>query len=55
MFVRGENISISSGEEAVIRIPALEGRIYIRGMQLFFDAGSREGSGCLYLVHSAPF
>lgn len=49
MFVRGENISISSGEEAVIRIPALEGRIYIRGMQLFFDAGSREGSGCLYL------
>ena len=49
MFVRGENISISSGEEAVIRIPALEGRIYIRGMQLFFDAGSMEGSGCLYL------
>lgn len=49
MFGHRENISISSGEEAVIQIPALKSRIYLRGMQLFFDTGSEKEPEYIYL------
>lgn len=47
MFDREENVSISSVEEAVIRIPHLKSRLYIRGMGYYFD--SREGECPEYL------
>ena len=38
IFGREENITISAGAEAVLRIRGLKGRIYIRGMKGFADA-----------------
>ena len=35
LFYREENITVSSGEEAVLRIYGLKSRFYIRGMQGF--------------------
>ncbi|MCI8797347.1 MAG: type VII secretion protein EssC [Dorea sp.] len=49
MFERGENVSISSGEEAVIQIPVLESYLYIRGMRYFFDCKEEENPEYLYL------
>lgn len=49
LFERGENVSISSGEEAVIRIQVLESYLYIRGMQYFFECGEEENPKYLYL------
>lgn len=49
MFERGENVSISSGEEAVIRIPLLKSRLYIREMRYFFDGREGEYPEYLYL------
>lgn len=37
VFERGENITISSGNEAAVRIQELKSRLYIRGMKAFFE------------------
>lgn len=42
LYDRGENISISSGPEAVLWIPGLRSRFYIRGMKLFPELGDGE-------------
>ena len=43
VFERGENITISSGYEAALRIPGLKSRFYIRGMKVFSEINSEEG------------
>ena len=42
IFERGENVAVSSGEEAVLRIHGLKSRLYIRRMQVFIEAADRE-------------
>ena len=42
LFYREENITVSSGEEAVLRIYGLKSRFYIRGMQGFYEAAGGE-------------
>lgn len=49
MFERGENVAISPGEEAAVRIPLLESHLYIRGMQIYYDNEKEEHPECLYL------
>lgn len=42
VFDRGEDVTVSSGPEADILIPVLESRLYIRNMQVFFEAAAEE-------------
>ena len=42
VFMRKENVTISSKEEALLRIPGLKSRIYIRGMHMFLDMEAEE-------------
>lgn len=42
MFGREENITVSAGPEAVIRMPGLGSRLYIRGMRLYADTKKEE-------------
>lgn len=42
LFWRDENLSVASGEEAVLRIPALKSRFYIRGMRVFYEAADED-------------
>lgn len=42
LFWRDENLTVSSGEEAVLRIPALKSRFYIRGMRVFYEAADED-------------
>ena len=48
-FEREENVTISPGEEAKIRIPVLESRLYIRGMRIYLDHEGEEYPEYLYL------
>ena len=42
IFGREENITISAGTEAVLRISGLKSRLYIRGMKGYADTGKGE-------------
>ena len=42
VFMRKENVTISSKEEALLRIPGLKSRIYIRGMHMFLNMEAEE-------------
>lgn len=42
LYGRGENIAISSGEEAVLWIAGMKSRFYIRGMQIFYEVSMGE-------------
>ena len=45
LYGRGKNVTISSGTEAVLCIPGLKSRFYIRGMEIFSEIAEEE---CLY-------
>jgi len=42
LFARGENVTISSGREAVLCIPGIKSRFYIRGMKVFCEIEAKE-------------
>lgn len=42
IFGREENVAISSGAEAAVRIPGLRSRLYIREMKLFVDVARED-------------
>ncbi len=42
LFERGENVTISSGREAMIRISEMKSCLYIRGMQVFTEIKDNE-------------